>query len=299
MPLLPATPAPMCRRVRVRVVAPVRWRLAGAMDIKDFHYAIAQRIPISELGGMTIPAIDASRYLIKAWYKKLLLFLVDATRAHSYRTSWSRPVRLTAVVAQPLAPPTLRLLDLTDDLLDYVATMLPPHNWRSFASASKAAKVVAGRVVGDVVNAEVSRRLVAGQQVGNNLCARWPALEVRAGTTIDIQAFHGCSSLTGLTLLGSVTTIGYAAFCGCTSLTSLTLPGSLTTIDDYAFRSCSSLTSLTLPRNVTSVGRCAFRGCTLDAESRAAVASIDPDGLWFPSHTERARARTPMRGPYT
>ncbi|MBQ8916448.1 MAG: leucine-rich repeat domain-containing protein, partial [Alistipes sp.] len=51
-------------------------------------------------------------------------------------------------------------------------------------------------------------------------------------------------------------------FHGCTSLTSITLPDSVTSIGDYAFYGCTSLTSITIPESVTSIGLRAFGGCT-------------------------------------
>ena len=58
-----------------------------------------------------------------------------------------------------------------------------------------------------------------------------------------------------------MTSIGSSAFQNCSSLTSVTLPGSVTSIGSSAFQDCSSLTSVTLPGSVTSFGNSAFSGC--------------------------------------
>ena len=91
-----------------------------------------------------------------------------------------------------------------------------------------------------------------------------------------------CSGLTSVTIGNSVTTIEYNAFYGCSSLTSVELHCSeidswfsgyttiehvlfgdeVTTIRQYAFRNCSGLTSVTIPATVTSIESGAFDGCS-------------------------------------
>ena len=52
------------------------------------------------------------------------------------------------------------------------------------------------------------------------------------------------------------------AFHGCNSLTSVTIPEGVTSIGVHAFHDCSSLTSITIPEGVTEIGNYAFDGCT-------------------------------------
>ena len=80
-------------------------------------------------------------------------------------------------------------------------------------------------------------------------------------TSIGGNAFWGCSSLTSIAILDGVTSIGYDAFHGCSSLTSIAIPDSVTSIESSAFYGCSSLTSITIPDSVTSIGYSAFEGC--------------------------------------
>ena len=81
-------------------------------------------------------------------------------------------------------------------------------------------------------------------------------------TTIEKNAFNGCSSIVSLKISNSVTSIGSSAFSGCTGLTSIEIPNSLTNISDYAFSGCTGLTSIEIPNSVTSIGRFVFSGCT-------------------------------------
>ena len=80
-------------------------------------------------------------------------------------------------------------------------------------------------------------------------------------TTIGIEAFYECNSLTSVTIPDGVTRIGYGAFEGCGGLTSVTIPDSVTKIMEGTFYLCSSLTSMTIPDSVTSIGNSAFLGC--------------------------------------
>ncbi len=104
-------------------------------------------------------------------------------------------------------------------------------------------------------------------------------------TTIDNQAFGGCSSLTSVTIGNNVTTIkqvafwectklktivipnsvssiGHTAFYHCRSLSSISIPNSVTAIKNMTFQGCTSLTSVTIPNNITTIGNQAFYGCS-------------------------------------
>ena len=81
-------------------------------------------------------------------------------------------------------------------------------------------------------------------------------------SNIGMQTFYGCSSLTSINILDSVTSIGRWAFSGCSSLTSINIPESVTSIEDYTFRGCSSLKSIDIPEGVTDIEYDAFYGCS-------------------------------------
>ena len=81
-------------------------------------------------------------------------------------------------------------------------------------------------------------------------------------TSIGETAFFECRSLTGITIPNTVTSLGHAAFIYCTSLASVTIGNSVSSIEDSAFRNCTSLTSVTIGNSVTIIGEDAFRECT-------------------------------------
>lgn len=79
-------------------------------------------------------------------------------------------------------------------------------------------------------------------------------------TSVQVQAFYGCTQLTSAILPNTVTSIGDGAFYGCTSLPSVDL-SNVTSIGSSAFRECSSLSNIDLS-SVTEIQSDAFRNCT-------------------------------------
>ena len=65
---------------------------------------------------------------------------------------------------------------------------------------------------------------------------------ITGGTSIDSNAFSGCSGLTSVTIPDGVTSIGEYAFSGCSGLTIIVIPDSVTSIGNGAFEDCSGLT---------------------------------------------------------
>ena len=81
-------------------------------------------------------------------------------------------------------------------------------------------------------------------------------------TSLGVDCFRGCSSLTSITIPNSVTSLGECCFYGCSSLTSITIPNSVTSLGSFCFYGCSSLTSITIPNSIASLGKYCFYGCS-------------------------------------
>ncbi len=73
-------------------------------------------------------------------------------------------------------------------------------------------------------------------------------------TSVGDSAFGQCTSITTLTIPGTVSSIGKEAFIGCTGIAALTLQNGVDTIGDDAFIGCMRLISITAPDSVTSIG---------------------------------------------
>ena len=80
-------------------------------------------------------------------------------------------------------------------------------------------------------------------------------------TTIGVDAFSQCSSLTSIVIPETVEQINAYAFNECSALPTITIPNGVTDISFVAFSYCSSLTSITFPGTLTSVGGHVFEGC--------------------------------------
>ena len=73
-------------------------------------------------------------------------------------------------------------------------------------------------------------------------------------TTIGVNAFRWCKTVTSVTIPDSVTHISMGAFEGCSALERLTIPDSVTQIDNQAFHWCERLAEVTIPGSVSVIG---------------------------------------------
>ena len=90
------------------------------------------------------------------------------------------------------------------------------------------------------------------------------SIEISDGvTTIESEAFSGCSGLTSIDIPDSVTSIGDSAFNSCYGLTHVTIGSGVTNIGSSAFQYCYELTGeLVIPDSVTEIGDYAFEYCS-------------------------------------
>ena len=94
-------------------------------------------------------------------------------------------------------------------------------------------------------------------------CKSLKSIELPDGVEIlSISAFHGCSSLTSVSLPSTLKKIGSFCFQGCKSLKSIELPDGVEILSSYAFSYCPSLTSVSLPSTLKKMGSHCFYGCS-------------------------------------
>ena len=94
-------------------------------------------------------------------------------------------------------------------------------------------------------------------------CKSLKSIELPDGVEIlSISAFHGCSSLTSVSLPSTLKKIGSFCFQGCKSLKSIELPDGVEILSISAFSYCPSLTSVSLPSTLKKMGSHCFYGCS-------------------------------------
>lgn len=80
-------------------------------------------------------------------------------------------------------------------------------------------------------------------------------------TSIGLDAFESCFSLTSVTIPNDVRAIGRGAFYNCVDLASVTIPNGIASIDFSTVGFCSDCSSAIISDSVTSIDMLAFAGC--------------------------------------
>ena len=169
---------------------------------------------------------------------------------------------LTSVYCEAITPPILVgdmvFFDNADSRKIYVPTesidaYKTAEGWSDYADDIVAYDFDKGEVVPDTpMNNEIWYTSDDGQIIE-------PSRANVFGANVISNTYENDKGV--ITFDGDVTTIGVEAFVECTSLTSVTIPDSVITIGEYAFYWCNSLTSVTIPDSVTTIGNGAFNSC--------------------------------------
>lgn len=81
-------------------------------------------------------------------------------------------------------------------------------------------------------------------------------------TSIEGNAFYGCTSLTSINLHDGITSIGTYAFQRCALMQLTRLPANLTQLTNEAFSGCKAMTITEIPATVTYLGLSPLASCT-------------------------------------
>ncbi|MDD6645919.1 MAG: leucine-rich repeat protein [Oscillospiraceae bacterium] len=116
--------------------------------------------------------------------------------------------------------------------------------------------------MGEPYKDESSSEMTSEKVPWNRLAQTITEVEIKNGVqNISSFAFSGFSSLSTISLPGSLTTIEMSAFENCSSITYICLPQSVSEIGHYAFRYCEGLRNFYIPSSVKRIGVNAFYNC--------------------------------------
>lgn len=123
------------------------------------------------------------------------------------------------------------------------------------ALVNKETAILLGTLSGEYVNTEITKTTGVFSVAFKNVSV----LKLPNCTSVNANAFSGCSKLTSITI-SPINTLGAYAFQGCYKLSSVNFPY-IYTIGNYAFQSCSAL-SVALLEGAETIGQYAFQGCS-------------------------------------
>ena len=97
-------------------------------------------------------------------------------------------------------------------------------------------------------------------------------------TTIETNAFSGCTNLKSINLSANTQRIYKYAFASCTSLEEIVMPDTVTMLDESVFYNCTGLKNVVLSNSVIAIDNTVFYNCTSlkSIDIPASVVSISP-----------------------
>ena len=97
---------------------------------------------------------------------------------------------------------------------------------------------------------------------GNTTIKKFPELYYFTGiTTLNDDAFNGCTNLNTLRLPKKLKAIGARALKGCKKLPQVSLPTGINAIGEEAFEGCALLTDIELSNEMTVIEKATFKDC--------------------------------------
>lgn len=202
-------------------------------------------------GSIKIPANvshDSNTYTVTTIGRQAFLLCTELT-------SLELPNSITTIETEAF----LRCAGLTSVTLPNSLTTLGDQAFTNCSSLTSITLPASLTTIGEIAFQNCSAMVNINVEAGNPMFSSIDgAVYDKDATTILICP----ERKTEVALPNSLTTVGVNAFRNCSSLTSIPLPGTLTAIENTAFSGCSGLISITLPSSLTAIGIMAFSRCT-------------------------------------
>ena len=198
---------------------------------------------------------------------------------------------LVSVICEAVTPPTLysnAFFDCNNTFVIYVPdesveAYKTASNWSAYASRIFPMSVYENGGVENVItfaDPAVEAIVLANFDNGDGYFMKSEAAAVTSIGTVfkgntEITSFDEFENFTG------VTSIAVNAFTGCTSLSKIGAPSSLATISAWAFQNCSALTTVSFPTISGTVGVGAFQGSgVVRVENLGSVSVLSSNANW-------------------
>ncbi len=119
-----------------------------------------------------------------------------------------------------------------------------------------------GELIAGCFNSVIPEGVTTIEENAFRGCTQLYEIDIPEGVTaIKDYAFSSCNGLVSITLPESLTSLGGNAFSYCSSLETVNIPGSLEAISEYAFFDCPKLVNVNFAEGVKKIGDYAFMSC--------------------------------------